>query len=138
MKGVISAQSYREFAYKKEHEELLKIIGSQVASAVETARLYDRMYQMSFRDDLTGILNYRAFHRDLEKLLEEGQSSVALIMLDSDHLKAVNDQYGHHVGDELIRCIAEALKVNAGAGESSTDTPATNSCFSLPMQPCAK
>ncbi|CAM5795549.1 MULTISPECIES: sensor domain-containing diguanylate cyclase [Brevibacillus] len=118
MKGVISAQSYREFAYKKEHEELLKIIGSQVASAVETARLYDRMYQMSFRDDLTGILNYRAFHRDLEKLLEEGQSSVALIMLDSDHLKAVNDQYGHHVGDELIRCIAEALKVNAGAGES--------------------
>ncbi|TGU94555.1 GAF domain-containing protein, partial [Mesorhizobium sp. M00.F.Ca.ET.186.01.1.1] len=48
IKGVISAQSYLEFAYKKEHEELLKMIGFQVASAIETARLYDRMYQMSF------------------------------------------------------------------------------------------
>ncbi|USG64465.1 sensor domain-containing diguanylate cyclase [Brevibacillus ruminantium] len=117
MKGVISAQSYRSFAYKKEHEELLKIIGSQVASAVETARLYDRMYQMSFRDELTGILNYRAFHRDLENLLSQKQS-VALIMLDSDHLKKVNDRYGHHVGDALISCIAEALKSNAEPCES--------------------
>lgn len=119
MKGVISAQSYQEFAYKKEHEELLKIIGSQVASAVETARLYDRMYQMSFRDEMTGILNYRAFHRDLEDLLKGKQPSVALIMLDSDHLKTVNDQYGHHVGDALICRIAEALKKNTEPGESA-------------------
>ncbi|MGN7470812.1 sensor domain-containing diguanylate cyclase [Brevibacillus sp. SAFN-007a] len=114
IKGVISAQSYREFAYKKEHEELLKIIGFQVASAIETARLYERMYQMSFQDELTGLANYRAFHRDLEKLLREKSSPVALIMLDSDSLKAVNDHYGHHAGDELIRRIAEAMKVVAG------------------------
>ncbi|MFD2369025.1 diguanylate cyclase domain-containing protein [Brevibacillus sp. GCM10020057] len=113
VKGVISAQSYREFAYKNEHEELLKIIGFQVASAIETARLYERMYQMSFKDELTGIFNYRAFHNDLEKLLNEGNVPVALIMLDSDNLKCVNDKHGHHSGDELIRRIAEALKANA-------------------------
>lgn len=113
VKGVISAQSYREFAYKKEHEELLKIIGFQVASAIETARLYKRVYQMSFQDELTGICNYRAFHNDLEKLMSEGRSPIVLIMLDSDNLKAVNDQYGHHSGDELIRRIAEALKACA-------------------------
>ncbi|MED3499066.1 GGDEF domain-containing protein [Brevibacillus agri] len=114
IKGVISAQSYREFAYKKEHEELLKIIGFQVASAIETARLYERMYQMSFQDELTGLANYRAFHRDLEKLLGEESSPVALIMLDSDSLKLVNDHFGHHAGDELIRRIAEAMKAVAG------------------------
>jgi diguanylate cyclase (GGDEF)-like protein len=118
IKGVISAQSYREFAYKKEHEELLAIIGFQVASAIETARLYDRMYQMSFQDELSGILNYRAFHRDLEQLLKSEPPSVALVMLDSDHLKAVNDQYGHHLGDVLIRRIAEALKQSASPGDS--------------------
>jgi diguanylate cyclase (GGDEF)-like protein len=118
IKGVISAQSYREFAYKKEHEELLAIIGFQVASAIETARLYDRMYQMSFQDELSGILNYRAFHRDLEQLLKSEPPSVALVMLDSDHLKAVNDQYGHHLGDALIRRIAEALKQSASPGDS--------------------
>lgn len=110
--GVISAQSYREFAYKKEHEELLKIIGFQVASAIENARLYERMYQMSFQDELTGLSNYRAFHRDLDKLLAKN-NPVALIMLDSDSLKSVNDHYGHHLGDELIKRIAEAMQAVA-------------------------
>lgn len=113
VKGVISAQSYQEFAYKKEHEELLKIIGFQVASAIETARLYERMYQMSYQDELTGISNYRAFHRNLENLLGVKDASVTLIMLDSDSLKTVNDHYGHHLGDALIRSIAEALKAAA-------------------------
>ncbi len=108
VKGVISAQSYQEFAYKQEHEELLKIIGFQVASAIETARLYDKVYQMSIKDELTNIKNYRAFHQDLERLLSAGQE-VTLIMLDSDNLKAVNDQFGHHMGDELIQRVAEAM-----------------------------
>lgn len=119
VKGVISAQSYQEFAYKKEHEELLKIIGFQVASAIETARLYERMYQMSFQDELTGIANYRAFHRDLEHLLCKEDASVALIMLDSDGLKTVNDHYGHHVGDAMIQRIAEAMKAIAGTEDTA-------------------
>jgi diguanylate cyclase (GGDEF)-like protein len=117
VKGVISAQSYQEFAYKQEHEELLKIIGFQVTSAIETARLYDRLYQVSIKDELTNIKNYRAFHQDLERLLALGQP-VTLIMLDSDHLKSVNDEFGHHLGDELIQRIAEAMRENVTEGES--------------------
>lgn len=113
IKGVISAQSYEAFAYRDEHEELLKIIGFQVASAVETARLYDKLYQASIKDELTDLKNYRAFHQDLEKMLAE-QEHVTLTMLDSDNLKKVNDQYGHHMGDMLIQRIAEALKACKG------------------------
>ncbi|WP_400161884.1 diguanylate cyclase [Brevibacillus sp. TJ4] len=117
--GVISAQSYREYAYKQEHEELLKIIGFQVASAVTTARMYDRMYQMSFQDELTGLYNYRAFHRDLEAMLVKPDASVTLIMLDSDSLKSVNDLYGHHLGDAMIKRIAEAMKLIAGPRDTT-------------------
>lgn len=109
--GVISAQNYREFAYEKEHEELLRIIGIQVSSAIETARLYDMVYEKSNKDELTGIYNSRKFHHDLEAQLSnvKNDDSVMLIMVDSDNLKKVNDSYGHHVGDELIKQIATAL-----------------------------
>ncbi|WP_126425499.1 sensor domain-containing diguanylate cyclase [Brevibacillus marinus] len=112
VKGVISAQSYQEYAYRQEHEELLKIIGFQVASAIETASLYEKLYRSSVYDEMTGIKNYRAFHQDLDKLIAEvgAGGSVTLIMLDSDNLKQVNDLYGHHNGDLLIQKVAQALK----------------------------
>ncbi|WP_047150449.1 sensor domain-containing diguanylate cyclase [Aneurinibacillus tyrosinisolvens] len=122
IKGVITTQSYREFAYKKEHEELLRIIGTQVASAVETAELYDKVYEMSIKDELTQIKNRRAFHRDVKEKLDQAEQrgqSLALIMLDSDNLKKVNDTYGHHVGDLLIRKVAESIRFCLVAGEEA-------------------
>ncbi|UFJ41489.1 sensor domain-containing diguanylate cyclase [Brevibacillus humidisoli] len=121
VKGVISAQSYQEFAYRKEHEELLKIIGFQVASAIETASLYEKLYRSSVYDEMTGIKNYRAFHQDLDKLIADAGTtgSVTLIMLDSDNLKQVNDQYGHHTGDLLIQQIASALKTMLDEGQEA-------------------
>jgi len=114
VKGVISAQSYREYAYDQEHEELLRIIGIQVANAMETAQLYKKLYQVSVTDELSGLKNYRAFHQDLETMIKELQEGekISLVMLDSDHLKQVNDRYGHHMGDMLIKRIAETIEAN--------------------------
>jgi diguanylate cyclase (GGDEF)-like protein len=121
IKGVISAQNYREFAYESEHEELLRIIGIQVASAIETASLYDKVYEMSIKDELTTLKNNRKFHLDLDEKI--GQASVAqpvtLMMLDSDNLKKVNDRYGHDVGDKLIKHIALTLLYHLGEGEEA-------------------
>ncbi|WP_134686352.1 sensor domain-containing diguanylate cyclase [Brevibacillus migulae] len=119
VKGVISAQSYREYAYDQEHEELLRIIGIQVANAMETAQLYKKLYQVSVTDELSGLKNYRAFHQDLEKMIAELQDheTITLVMLDSDHLKQVNDRYGHHMGDMMIRRIAETIEANLGIDE---------------------
>jgi diguanylate cyclase (GGDEF)-like protein len=121
IKGVISAQNYREFAYGSEHEELLRIIGIQVASAIETAILYDKVYDMSIKDDLTNIKNNRKFHLDLEEKMSQAseEQPVILMMLDSDNLKMVNDRYGHHVGDELIKLITEALLHHLNDGEEA-------------------
>jgi diguanylate cyclase (GGDEF)-like protein len=109
VKGVISAQSYDEFAFRKEHEELLQMIGNQVIHSIETARLYDYIYNMSLTDEMTGLRNFRAFQKDFSEVLKKEQSA-ALYMLDSDNLKKINDRYGHLVGDQYLQCLANGMK----------------------------
>ncbi len=110
VKGVISAQSFKEFAYRKEHEELLQIIGAQVLTSIETARLYEKIYLMSFTDDLTGLYNRGYFEKKLEKYMQEMNSEIAIVICDLDELKYVNDRYGHKAGDLLIQTTAAILK----------------------------
>lgn len=122
IKGVISAQSIHQFNYKKEHVELLRIIGSQVVNAVENTILYETVYERSIRDDLTNLMNRRAFNKDLDdriKKANELNSSVVLIMFDSDNLKMVNDLYGHHIGDIYIKHIAKALVTHCSEAETA-------------------
>lgn len=114
VKGVISAQSYSDFAYRTEHEELLQIIGTQVINSIETARLYEQIYKMSQTDELTGLKNHRAFHEDLSKLICEEQEEITLVMIDSDNLKKVNDNYGHDIGDLYLRVLADGINSISG------------------------
>jgi diguanylate cyclase (GGDEF)-like protein len=110
VKGVISAQSYSDFAYRTEHEELLQIIGTQVINSIETARLYEQIYKMSQTDELTGLKNHRAFHEDLSKLIIENTQEIILVMVDSDNLKKLNDNYGHDIGDLYLQVLANGIK----------------------------
>jgi diguanylate cyclase (GGDEF)-like protein len=118
--GVLSVQNYSKFAYGEEHEELLRIFGIQVASAIERADLYDKLYEMSVIDELTNIKNSRKFHLDLaEKVASSEEQPITLIMFDSDNLKQVNDRFGHHVGDELIKHVSDALLMHIDDGEEA-------------------
>ncbi|PKR86521.1 sensor domain-containing diguanylate cyclase [Heyndrickxia camelliae] len=110
VKGVISAQSYAEFAYRKEHEELLQIIGTQVFSSIDSIRLYEHIYKISQLDELTDLKNYRAFHEDLSSLISQSNQIIQLIMLDSDSLKRVNDRFGHDIGDRYLKVLADGIK----------------------------
>ncbi|HEY7563227.1 MAG TPA: diguanylate cyclase [Gaiellaceae bacterium] len=71
----------------------------------------DRLRVAALTDSLTGVLNHRAFHEDLAEALAPGGSARApvLIMLDLNDLKAVNDRYGHHAGDEQIKLLAATV-----------------------------
>lgn len=110
VKGVISAQSTDNFAYRKEHEELLQLIGTQVINSVETVRLYDKIFLMSQTDELTSLKNHRAFHNDLATLINASDQEITLIMIDSDGLKKVNDNYGHDIGDLYLKVLADGIK----------------------------
>lgn len=73
----------------------------------------DRLRADADLDSLTGLANRRRFRVALAREVERWRryrSPCALLMLDIDHLKAVNDKYGHPVGDMVIRQIAQTLK----------------------------
>ena len=75
--------------------------------------------QMALTDPLTGLYNQRYLTRHLTGLLESHQSrQLALLMIDVDHFKQVNDEYGHPVGDRALKAIAETLRANTRVFDS--------------------
>jgi diguanylate cyclase (GGDEF)-like protein/putative nucleotidyltransferase with HDIG domain len=60
-------------------------------------------------DALTGLRNHRAFHHDLRETLTETEEPLALVVLDIDDFKSVNDRFGHPVGDEVLQLLARTL-----------------------------
>ena len=75
---------------------------------------------LATRDQLTGLLNRREFERILaEEKARAGQSgrSFALVLVDIDHFKRVNDQHGHPAGDEVLRQVARRLEAGIRSGD---------------------
>ena len=79
----------------------------------ETRRLKDYYASMSMQDQLTGLHNRRYFYEQVELALAQHkryQYPFCLLMMDIDHFKLINDDYGHAFGDEVLVTIADALK----------------------------
>ncbi len=75
-------------------------------------QLMERLQQMAYYDPLTGLANRRWFRETAVRALERGRrhgSRVALLLLDLDNFKQVNDHYGHECGDRLLEEIAHRL-----------------------------
>ena len=70
---------------------------------------YEREHDPLTRDELTRVYNRPMFERRRSKLY-----TYSLILLDIDNFKAINDTYGHHVGDVVLREVASALRTSSG------------------------
>ncbi len=95
-------------------------IASQAALAVRNAQLYEDLQRQVDRDPLTGLLNHRAFYQRLEQELARGLRSgdpVAVLVLDLDDFKALNDSRGHLAGDEALRGLSAVLTAACRAGD---------------------
>jgi hypothetical protein len=94
-----------------------------------------RAREAALRDRLSGLLNREGMRIGVTKLIERASadgSSVALLYLDLDGFKEINDSYGHGTGDHLIRAIAAGLKVLVPRTRSSAASAATNSPSPFP------
>jgi len=91
------------------------LFASQVAIAMENARLYIRTQQLAITDDLTGLYNRRGLYelgqRETDRALRFG-FPISVIMLDIDHFKQINDRFGHDNGDQVLRVLADRCKRN--------------------------
>ena len=68
-----------------------------------------RLADLARRDSLTGLLNHRAAIDRLDALLAPGEGPVAVIMVDMDHFKQINDRFGHLAGDRVLVAVAGVL-----------------------------
>ena len=85
---------------------VMSVIAAEAAVAIERAALLDRLERMAPTDDLTGLINRRAWDLELGRELvraERDATPLAVAMLDLDRFKAYNDRYGHQAGDRLLR-----------------------------------
>jgi diguanylate cyclase (GGDEF)-like protein len=80
--------------------------------ALHLQEQHARLEHLSLTDPLTGLPNRRAFETRFPQAqgLAERQHPVALVLLDIDHFKQVNDRYGHGVGDQVLLALAQSLK----------------------------
>jgi diguanylate cyclase (GGDEF)-like protein len=94
--------------------DLLQIV-LFLAVGVVAARLSrdaNRLHLLAMTDDLTGLHNLRSFEGHLATMVRaarEGRTPVTLLSLDVDHLKALNDQYGHATGAEAVRTVGQLI-----------------------------
>lgn len=96
--------------------DLIKL-GKAVIKYAESAgtelRYLRELYENSATDALTGVANRRRFEEALRSEATKArafQVSLALLMVDIDHFKAVNDRYGHVAGDQVLRSVARTLR----------------------------
>jgi diguanylate cyclase (GGDEF)-like protein/PAS domain S-box-containing protein len=86
----------------------------------ERKKLEDQLLAMAMTDGLTGLSNRRAFDVELERqwahVLEES-SQFSLVLLDIDHFKKFNDEYGHLAGDDCLRVVGAAVKSAVRGGD---------------------
>jgi diguanylate cyclase (GGDEF)-like protein len=85
--------------------EALTAFAVQAAVAIENVQLHAEAERLSVTDPLTGAWNYRYFERRFEQEIERSRRFgrvLALLMLDVDHFKSVNDRFGHQRGDEVL------------------------------------
>src|SRR5438093_3775492 len=78
--------------------------------------LVSEMVQLAERDPLTGLANRRAFDRELRQLSASGAPG-ALVVIDLDGFKQVNDRFGHQRGDAVLRDVGRELRRRVRAGD---------------------
>src|SRR5262249_3501416 len=88
-----------------------------LASAIENQRLVDQLRHQAYHDRLTGLPNRQRFVMAVDEAIREakqGAGMVAVVLLDLDAFKDVNDALGHDYGDELLRMVGKRLREQAG------------------------
>ncbi|MDP2470655.1 MAG: sensor domain-containing diguanylate cyclase [Candidatus Palauibacterales bacterium] len=111
--GVFNAESVEPHAFSDEHVQTLTVIARQAAEVIRSAQLLEETRRLAITDALTGLFNRRHFNQQLEENVGRAvryDEPLALVFLDVDHFKSVNDKFGHQAGDRCLQALARTLR----------------------------
>ncbi|WP_051933242.1 EAL domain-containing protein [Massilia sp. BSC265] len=90
-------------------QNLLRML-SEVNKLQVNRKMQETLHWRAHHDHLTGLYNRRAMEDEVSRRLEDGQYGTALMLLDLDHFKKINDTYGHETGDQVLQQLSLRLK----------------------------
>jgi diguanylate cyclase (GGDEF)-like protein len=111
--GTLVLGSRRRGAFGEAVRPTLEVLASHVAVSLEGARMVRRLEELATTDGLTGLLNKRALVDVAEQKITSARRfgrTFALLVIDIDHFKRVNDTFGHDAGDVIIKGLGEILR----------------------------
>jgi len=98
--------------FTEEDLEILKHLSDYIAIAIDNARNFEKIQELTIKDDLTCLYNTRFFHEMLEREIKRSmrkRRELSLIFMDLDHFKEVNDTHGHICGSKLLKEVANVI-----------------------------
>ena len=111
--GAVTVESKKANIYGGRHENVLVMLANNIGAALERSIIYQRLESEATIDEMTGLYNYRAFKFRLYEEINRAKRSrqnFCLFMMDIDHFKNFNDEYGHLVGDAILKFIGDSIK----------------------------
>jgi diguanylate cyclase (GGDEF)-like protein/PAS domain S-box-containing protein len=109
--GVLTISHTKENHFKSRDLVLLQALGDHVAIALENAKLHERLYNLAMVDPLMGIGSRHNFNHQGQYIFTQAlryKRELAVLLIDVDFFKKINDTYGHDVGDIVLKEIAKA------------------------------
>jgi diguanylate cyclase (GGDEF)-like protein/PAS domain S-box-containing protein len=111
----------RDVTEQKRHRTELLLVNEKLAGQLlEIQELQSRLQEQATRDGLTGLFNRRYLDETLPREISRARRDgypLAVIMMDVDHFKQINDTYGHPGGDEVLKSLGSVFKQGARAGD---------------------
>lgn len=111
--GFLGIDSGTPNFFTSQEARSLQAFADQAAIALDNARLYAEVQHLAMTDELTGLLNRRGLQEEAAREIERCQRygrPLAAMLVDIDNLKEINDQFGHMVGDEVIKWVADHIR----------------------------
>ena len=113
--GALSLEASAKSAFTVDDLRVLVSFAATATAAIRNAQLHAEMQKLAITDALTGLYNRRGFfelgRHEIDRTRRFGHP-LSIIFIDVDNFKHINDTFGHHIGDRVLKAVADCLNTN--------------------------